>query len=54
MSKTKHDDKIPPEGVRCQLKESYMLLKGACQPGECRTCGWNLDNQKKKEEGRNS
>jgi len=54
MSKTKHDDKIPPEGVRCQLEECFVLRKEACEPGECQTCGWNLDNQKKKEEGRNS
>jgi len=48
MSKTKHDDKIPPEGVRCQLEECFVLRKEACEPGECQTCGWNLDNQKGK------
>lgn len=48
MNRTKHDDKIPPEGVRCQLKGRYMLKEGACQPGECETCGWSLDNQERK------
>jgi len=48
MSKTKCDDKIPPEGVRCQLEQHEMRKWDACHPSERLTCSWNLDNQKGK------